>query len=63
MLGSSIEHERITRMRTMRLSGISVAREMVPLPSDSIVVFLRTGNALTPTALNELGAAFADPTT
>lgn len=63
VLGSSIEHERITRMRTMRLSGISVAREIVPLPSDSIVVFLRTGNALTPTALTELEAAFADPST
>ena len=63
VLGTSIEHERITRMRTMRRSGISVAREIVPLPSDSIVVFMRLGNALTPTALAELQAAFADPQT
>lgn len=63
VLGSSIEHERITRMRTMRLSGISVAREIVPLPSDSVVVFLRTGNTLTHTALAELDQAFSVPST
>ena len=63
VLGTSIEHERITRMRTMRRSGISVAREIVPLPSDSIVVFLRLGNALTEHALADLQAAFADPET
>ena len=63
VLGTSIEHERITRMRTMRRSGISVAREIVPLPSDSIVVFLRSGNALTEHALADLQAAFADPQT
>ena len=45
----------------MRLSGISIAREVVPLPGDSIVVFLRTGNALTLSALTELESAFADP--
>ena len=60
LFGSSLEHERITRMRMMRRSGIVVAREVVPVPNDSVVVFFGIGNALMPNALEELGTAFAD---
>ena len=58
LFGSSLEHERITRMRTMRRSGIVVAREMVPLPANSVIVYVAIGNELMPTALDELDAAF-----
>jgi GT2 family glycosyltransferase len=58
LFGSSLEHERITRMRTMRRSGIVVAGEVVPLPCNSVVVFVGIGNALTTNALDELAAAF-----
>lgn len=60
LFGSSLEHERITRMRTMRRSGIVVAREMVPLSGNSVIVYLGIGNELLPTALDELDATFDD---
>jgi GT2 family glycosyltransferase len=58
LFGSKLEHERITRMRTMRRSGIVVARETVPLPTGSAIVFMRIGNALLVDALAEVGSAF-----
>lgn len=59
VFGSTLEHERVTRMRHMRRSGIQVVRETVPLPTDSVIVFLRIGNRLTVEALKCLGDAFS----
>lgn len=50
--GSRAEHERITRSRWFRTSRITVTRGDVPLPDDSVVVFLRSGDELMPDALD-----------
>lgn len=48
---STLEHERITRMRHVRTSGIHIASSSINLDPQSVVVFLRAGDTLAPHAL------------
>lgn len=53
-----LEHERVTRMRDLRRTGIIVARDDIPLPDNAVVVFVRAGDELLPEALATIVNAF-----
>ena len=53
-----LEHERVTRMRDLRRTGIIVARDDIPLPDNAVVVFVRAGDTLEPEALSTIVDAF-----
>ena len=53
-----LEHERVTRMRDLRRTGIIVARDNIPLPDNAVVVFLRAGDTVLPDALAAIVEAF-----
>jgi O-antigen biosynthesis protein len=55
---TSLEHERVTRMRELRRTGIIVARDYIPLPDDALVVFVRAGDTLLPGALTAIVETF-----
>lgn len=57
-----LEHERVTRMRDLRRTGIIVARDDIPLPDNAVVVFVRAGDELLPDALSTIVAAFDNNT-
>jgi GT2 family glycosyltransferase len=57
---TDLGHERVTRMRDLRRTGIIVARDDMPLPQHAIIVFVRAGDALLPGALASIAAAFDD---
>ena len=48
---STLEHERVTRMRPVRTSGMHIASSSINLDPQSVVVFLRAGDTLAPHAL------------
>lgn len=48
---STLEHQRVTRMRSVRYSGIHIASSSINLDPQSVVVFLRAGDTLEPHAL------------
>ena len=48
---STLEHERVTRMRSVRTSGMHIASSSINLDPQSVVVFLRAGDTLAPQAL------------
>ena len=56
VVDSTVDHEKVTRMRSLRTTAIVVSRDELPIPEDAWVVFVRAGDSITEDALTTIDA-------